>query len=108
MKNILINLSHQPAMSWRPVSWHKVTLRMGNYPETFRPALNRNDLNQINDQVFKYPTAPHTFVNSIKSLKCWSTNADSLINKMNELKARIYLFKPDIIVVTEIYPKQFV
>jgi len=47
----------------------------------------------------------HTSVKTIKSLKCWSTNADSLLNKLDELKARIYLFNPDIIAITEIYPK---
>ena len=38
-------------MTWRPLSQHKPTLRVGNHPETFRPALNGNDLNKINDQV---------------------------------------------------------
>ena len=90
-------------MSCRLISWHKMTLRMGNHPEIFRPAPNGNDLNRINVQVFKYMVAPHTFVDSIESLKCWSSNADSSINKMD---ARIYLFKPDIIVVTEIHISQ--
>ena len=58
MKNILINLLHHPCShvmetAW-PVSQHKRILRMGNHPEIFRPALSRNDLNRINDQVFKY------------------------------------------------------
>ena len=48
----------------------------------------------------------HTHIaKTIKSLKCWSTNADSLFNKLDELKTRIYLFSPDIIAITEIYPK---
>jgi len=42
---------------------------------------------------------------SLKILKCWYTNADSLINKLDELKARVDLFHPDIICVTEVFPK---
>ena len=44
-------------------------------------------------------------IETIKSLNVWSTHADSLFNKLEELKARIYLFNPDIIAITEIYPK---
>ena len=32
-------------------------------------------------------------------LKCWYTNADSLINKLDELKTRISLYYEDIICV---------
>ena len=43
-----------------------------------------------------------------KILKCWYTNADSLINKIDELKGRIKVFSPDIICVTEVFPKNCV
>ena len=33
-----------------------------------------------------------------KILKCWYTNADSLINKIDELKGRIKVFSPDKII----------
>ena len=36
------------------------------------------------------------------SLKCWYTNADSLSNKFNELKSRLFTDKPDIVSVTEV------
>ena len=39
-------------------------------------------------------------------LTCWYTNADSsLINKLDELQSRISLRHPDIICVTEVFPK---
>ena len=41
----------------------------------------------------------------ICSLTCWYTNADSLINKLDELQSRISLRHPDIICVTEVFPK---
>ena len=63
------------------------------------------DLNQTNDHVLKDVVTLHTSVKNIKSLKCWSTNVDSLFNKLDELKARIYLFNIDIIAITEVYPK---
>ena len=33
------------------------------------------------------------------------TNADNLINKMDELRARVVVTNPDIIIITEVYPK---
>lgn len=33
------------------------------------------------------------------------TNADNLINKLDELKARIVKINPDICIITEVYPK---
>jgi len=51
---------------------------------------------------------PHVpYVNSIDHLTCWYTNADTLTNKMTELKSRIELAdkKPQIIIITEVRPK---
>ena len=44
----------------------------------------------------------------VKSLKCWYTNADSLTNKLDELQCRIKVISPDILCVTEVYPKNCV
>ena len=44
----------------------------------------------------------------VKSLKCWYTNANSLINKLDELQCRIKVTFPDILCVTEVYPKNYV
>jgi hypothetical protein len=38
-------------------------------------------------------------------LKCFYTNADSLINKRSELELRVFSAKPDIICITEVLPK---
>ena len=40
-----------------------------------------------------------------KGLQCLYTNTDTLSNKRKELKANIATLKPDIIAITEIYPK---
>ena len=38
-------------------------------------------------------------------LICWYTNADSLIDKLNKLKTRIKLYTPDIVCISEVFPK---
>ena len=38
-------------------------------------------------------------------LRIWYTNADSLVNKLDELQTRVYNGKVDIIVITEALPK---
>ena len=43
--------------------------------------------------------------NQTRKLKCWSTNADSLCNKIDELKATVSSNSPDVITVTEICQK---
>ena len=43
--------------------------------------------------------------NQTRKLKCWSTNVDYLCNKTNELKATVSSSSTDVIIVTEIYPK---
>ena len=40
-----------------------------------------------------------------KSLECWYSNVDSLSNKLDELKSRISADKPNIVALSEIYPK---
>ena len=40
-----------------------------------------------------------------RKIICWSTNADSLVNKIDELKTAVSNNKPDVITVTEICPK---
>ena len=45
---------------------------------------------------------------SIKSLKCWYTNADSLLNKLDELKCRMMGSYPDIVCITKVFPKHCV
>ena len=41
----------------------------------------------------------------VKSLNCMYTNADSIMNKREELEARIEVNQPDIIAISEVYPK---
>ena len=43
--------------------------------------------------------------NSIKSLRCLYTNADVLTNKMTELKTVVDMERPEIVIVTEVIPK---
>ena len=45
---------------------------------------------------------------SAKFLRCWYTNADSLINKLEELKCRMTESCPDIVCITEVFPKHCV
>ena len=54
------------------------------------------------------PDTEHNGADTIfnfKSLKCWYTNVDSLSNKLDELKSKISVNKPDIVALSEIYPK---
>ncbi len=57
--------------------------------------MNTNNNAPINKQAKKYQ----------HKLKCFYTNADSLVNKMTEFRARVGDIAPDIIVVTEAKPK---
>ena len=67
-----------------------MTHRLGSLSEILRPAQNGLNYDPIrtNDQRSKNTAASHT---PVKSLKCWYINADSLLNKIDELKARIYM-----------------
>ena len=58
------------------------------------------------------PSNTYTEVNKLNDSRsisqrftCWYTNADSLINKLDELKSRINLYSPDVICITEVFPK---
>ena len=62
-----------------------------------------NTVEDFNDTV-PFSTSDY----SINSLKCWYTNADSLLNKIDELKCRINSSQPDIVCVTEVFPKHCV
>ena len=42
---------------------------------------------------------------ALRGLTCLYTNADSLLNKRAELKATISSILPDVIAITEVYPK---
>ena len=46
---------------------------------------------------------PLTYIH--EGLSFLYTNADNLINKMDELRARVVVMNPDIIIITEVYPK---
>ena len=47
----------------------------------------------------------NTFVNCTRSVKCLYTNADSLMNKIDELKVLVRDEKPHIIGICEVKPK---
>ena len=43
----------------------------------------------------------------LKDFSCFYTNCDSLLNKKDELVARIDLEQPDFIFLTEMFPKNY-
>ena len=45
------------------------------------------------------------FKGTKEGLSLYYTNADNLLFKLDELKVRIQLVSPDILIITEIYPK---
>ena len=51
----------------------------------------------------------HTDCQNIRksSITYFYTNADSLLNKINELKARCSLLQPDILIISEVCPKHY-
>ena len=55
--------------------------------------------NSSSDQIIQYDLI------SEGSIRIYYTNADNLINKRMELHANIELYCPDIIIITEIFPK---
>lgn len=61
------------------------------------------------DHVFNHPStfshSTNEFEGAPVHFRCFYSNVDSLFNKREELEARISLAKPDIIALTEIYPK---
>ena len=69
----------------------------------------QSDVNTLSNTQLNNNSLSNTHSNddTLKSLKCIYTNADSLRNKMAELKTVVYKEKPHIIAVTEIKPKNF-
>jgi len=50
---------------------------------------------------------PYSQTSANSTIKCFYTNADCLLNKLNELKARLSIIQPDILAITEVCPKHF-
>ena len=50
-------------------------------------------------------TSDLEFNPSVDGLKCWYTNADSYLNKREEMFVEMNLQRPDVIVITELFPK---
>ena len=63
-----------------------------------------SDLDPCTLDLYSYNCGASTTFN-YKSLKCWYSNVDSLSNKLDELKSRISTDKPNIVALSEIYPK---
>lgn len=63
-------------------------------------ALISSNLNIENDT----DTGLH-FKECSEGLSVYYTNADNLLSKLDELKVRIQIITPDILIITEIYPK---
>ena len=71
---------------------------------------NDSDLSQGNDSTFSDEeingSDTNFQFNRLKDgLSLYYTNADNLLFKLDELKVRIQLVSPDILIITEIYPK---
>ena len=64
--------------------------------------LNNSELNNSSTSTFSDFSSNESFLNK---LKCYYTNADCLQNKIEELEVVISIVDPDIIIVTEIFPK---
>lgn len=50
-------------------------------------------------------TSIETRLNEFGGIKCMYTNADSISNKWTELETLVYIHQPDVIGITEIFPK---
>ena len=84
---------------------HLVTTRVGN-TYSFSPDNKKPMCRTIIDsEPSQHPVCNSNdfqgTVTTHKSLKCWYTNADSLSNKLDELKTRIDTTRPDIIFITQ-------
>ena len=64
--------------------------------------LNSSELNNSSTNTFSDFSSKESFLNK---LKCYYTNADCLLNKIDELEVVISIENPDITIVTEIFPK---
>ena len=73
--------------------------------------LNSSDLNnsELNSSEFNSSSTRNCSFSSKErlsdNLKCYYTNADCLLNKIEELEVVISIENPDIIIVTEVFPK---
>ena len=77
-------------------------METGNKGNQKKTRLERT--HRVNTSVHSmHPVNKFTF----EKLKCMYTNADSLSNKMNELRSLVYLEKPHIIAITEVKPKNY-
>ena len=48
----------------------------------------------------------HSQTSAKSTITCFYTNADCLLNERNELKARLSIIQPDILTITEVWPKK--
>ena len=64
---------------------------------------NKTD-STFNDEVTNSDTS-FEYVDNKDGLSVFYTNADNLMNKIDELKVRLHLKSFDVLVVTEVYPK---
>ena len=64
--------------------------------------LNSSELNNSSTNTFSDFSSNESFLNKLKS---YYTNADSLLNKIEELEVVISIENTDIIIMTEIFPK---
>ena len=60
-------------------------------------SFSNNSDRSFSDETFSEP--------GIENLRFYYTNADCLLNKMGELQVLISIVKPDVIVVTKLFPK---
>ena len=65
----------------------------------------KNDVHIFNDAPSHVSNCRSDFNKAPGQLRCLYTNVDALLNKKDELEARILRTKPDIVALTEIYPK---
>ena len=89
-------IAHLQTVLWIPLRQWQISSMLG--------------LSQLPPTEFVILTNPpqdksNPVVTTFKSLKCWYTNADSFSNKLDELKTRISVSKPDIVALTDINPK---
>ena len=64
--------------------------------------LNSSELNNSSTNTFSDFLSNESFLNK---LKCYYTNADCLLNKIDELEVVISIENPDIVIMMEIFPK---
>ena len=74
-----------------------------NSSETDISRNNETD-STFNDEVTNSDTS-FEYVDNKDGLSVFYTNADNLMNKIDELKVRLHLKPFDVLVVTEVYPK---